>query len=70
MITIKQINERIAPLGYELIKGKDYFYFHPLSNMFPLLSDSMVLVCHVNELSLNDWTNDLINKIEAENLKI
>jgi hypothetical protein len=63
-VTINRVNERIAAYGYEIVKGKGYFYFAPLNfPENPMLDDSSVLVYHLNSLDLDRWESELVQKI-------
>ena len=73
MITISQINKRISRYGYELNKGKGYFYFTPLNDNFKCLSlgednyqpqSESVYVYRLNHLTLESWVDEIETKIE------
>lgn len=61
-VTINKVNERIAAYGFELVKGNGYFYFAPLENGC-WLDDSSVLVYHLNDLDIDRWESELVQKI-------
>ena len=72
-LTLRIINQRIAEHGYELIKGKGYFYFTPLNDNFKCLSlgednyqpqSESVYVYRLNHLTLESWVDELETKIE------
>ena len=66
MIQLRTINKHLKPCGMELIKGKGYFYF--VSDKYDF-RDSMVVVSRLNELTLDDWLNEAVRKLnEVEEL--
>jgi len=73
MLTLKKINKAIASYGYELVRGKGYFYFVPLNDNFKCLSlgdynyqpqEMSVTAYRLNHLTLESWINELEFKIE------
>lgn len=62
-LTLKKINDRIADIGYELVRGCGYFYFHPLHKSVPMLDDSMVMVYRLNDMDTEQWVDVLQAKI-------
>lgn len=58
-VTINKVNEAIAELGYELVKGNGYFYFYPLDNSKPCLYDSMVYTTRLNDFPVDSWVLEL-----------
>ena len=63
-VTINKVNERVSTYGYELVKGYGYVYFMPLDyNENPHLDDSMVMTNRLNDLDLDRWESELIQKI-------
>ena len=67
-LTIKAVNKRVAYLGYELVKAKKgYFYFTPLDENHKGFNSEGVYVFRLNDLSLDEWIGELLNKIR-ENL--
>jgi|TARA_R110002124_G_scaffold97836_2_gene243018 hypothetical protein len=67
-LTIKKVNKEIVNYGYELVKGKGYFYFFPLKNN-PEFYDSLVLIPRLNDFTLFQWEQELKYKIKLEGLK-
>ncbi len=56
MATLAQLNQKIAPLGYECVKDYDYFWFTELGNvMVPGPPPPSVYVRRFNDLSLDAW---------------
>ena len=64
MLTISKINKHISCLGYELTRGKGYYYFFPISDNVPMLTSDSVYVYRLNHLTLNQWLNELNDKIK------
>lgn len=64
-LTLKSINMKAAPLGFELVKGSCYFYWAALTAEETILRDSMVLVSSLNQIpTIDGWIDDLKEKIE------
>jgi len=71
--TMKNINEAIAPLGYEIVRGtnqdenKDYFYFYPIFKLddkqAPELYNSAVYTSALCMKTLEHWIEILNQKI-------
>lgn len=61
MITIKQVNAKLATLGYdvELVKGNGYYYFTSKTIEF---TDSMVMVNNLNSLTMDQWIAEFTEK--------
>jgi hypothetical protein len=58
------VNARIAQHGYELVKANGYYYFAPLSGNSDLnLRDSSVQVSTLNQLNVDEWEQELLEKI-------
>lgn len=70
MLTIKSVNRAIAAQGHKeiLCRGKDYFYFYDgeADNWF----ETIVPVCAINHLSLQQWLDSLEALRETNNAKI
>ena len=70
MLTLKKINKLIAPRGYELARGKGYFYFTPLdpyNSSTPSFFEEGVYhngLILLNDLTLEQWVKELEIKIE------
>ena len=70
MLTLKKINKLIAPRGYELVRGKGYFYFVPLdpyNSSTPSFFEEGVYhngLILLNDLTLEQWVEELEIKIE------
>lgn len=70
MLTLKKINKLIAPRGYELARGKGYFYFTPLdpyNSSTPSFFEEGVYhngLILLNDLTLDQWAEELEIKIE------
>lgn len=64
MLTIKGVNGHIKHLGYELVNGRGYFYFSPIDASHRVLHSSMVMVNRLNQLTLDQWEQELKDKIE------
>jgi len=70
MLTLKKINKVIAPRGYELARGKGYFYFTPLdphNHSTPSFFEEGVYhngLILLNDLTLDQWVEELEIKIE------
>jgi signal recognition particle subunit SEC65 len=66
-ITLIKINKALLPLGYELIKGKGYFYFWPLdfkNPNTPQLKDESLLYYSIKQIpSIESIIQNLKNKI-------
>ncbi len=62
-ITLRQVNQAIASLGYELVRGRDYFYFWPLNNSVVLLKNSNINVPRLSNLTIEQWVESLKQKI-------
>jgi hypothetical protein len=73
MIFLKTVNKEIAKYGYELFRGKGYFYFTPLNpynHSTPSFFEEGVYhngLITLNDLSLNEWVEELKIKIEINN---
>ena len=63
MLTLKAVNKEIKKLGFdcELVKGKDYFYFHGCA--VDLSQDTSVYVSTLNQLTLDEWIEELRDKL-------
>jgi len=75
VITISQINKRISRYGYELNKGKGYFYFTPLNyKTHKEFYESGVYhngLIKLNDLTLDEWVDEIKIKLETDqNIKI
>jgi hypothetical protein len=59
MLTLKTVNKKLKDLGYdvELVKGEDYFYFCGPS--IDLRQSTSVMVYRLNQLSLDQWIDEL-----------
>ena len=70
MITISQINKRISRYGYELNKGKGYFYFTPLNyKTHKEFYESGVYhngLIKLNDLTLDEWVDEIKFKLETD----
>ena len=70
MLTLRKINKLIAPRGYELVRGKGYFYFTPLdpyNSSTPSFFEEGVYhngLILLNDLTLEQWVKELEIKIE------
>jgi len=53
--SIKEVNAHL-PDGYELVKGKGYFYFSYPAN--ELWEQESVMVINLRQQSLQDWIDD------------
>lgn len=64
---LKAVNRAIAKYGFELYRGRSYWYFFPLDVSTSELSDSMVVgVGRIESLSVEDWEAELVTKLERE----
>tara|TARA_R100001463_G_C3391043_1_gene206879 strand:- start:264 stop:512 length:249 start_codon:yes stop_codon:yes gene_type:complete len=72
-LTLKKINKAIASYGYELVRGKGYFYFVPLNDNYASLDlgeyngepqSESVYVYRLNHITLESWVDELETKIE------
>ncbi len=54
--TFKKVNKSIEGMGFELVKGRGYFWFAALPNT-PIEIDAppSVPVMHLKELTLEQW---------------
>ena len=70
MITVSQINKRISRYGYELNKGKGYFYFTPLNyKTHKEFYESGVYhngLIKLNDLTLDEWVDEIKFKLETD----
>ena len=72
MLTLKKVNKVIAPRGYELVRGKGYFYFTPLdpyNSSTPSFFEEGVYhngLILLNDLTLDQWVEELKIKLELE----
>jgi|TARA_Y100000296_G_scaffold38190_1_gene44238 hypothetical protein len=70
VITISQINKRISRYGYELNKGKGYFYFTPLNyKTHKEFYESGVYhngLIKLNDLTLDEWVDEIKFKLETD----
>jgi hypothetical protein len=58
MLTLKQVNNKLATMGYaeRLVKGDDYFYFaEGEASGWPM---TIVFVPRLNDLTLNQWLHE------------
>lgn len=64
MLTLNQVNQAIAAKGIkaELVKGKGYFYF--VGDAVDHCSGTSVMHNSLNELSLDEWLEELDCLIE------
>lgn len=71
-LTLKQVNEHLAPMGFELVRRGDYFYFTPLaSNTTTMLRECAVsTVVTLNQLTLDQWVNELKEAIEEHGYEV
>jgi hypothetical protein len=61
-LQLRTVNRCLRPLNIELCKGEGYFYFtSPVYNF----KDSMVMVNTLNQLTLDEWLNEAIRKINV-----
>ena len=69
-LTLRIINQRIAEHGYELIKGKGYFYFTPLNyKTHKEFYESGVYhngLIKLNDLTLDEWVDEIKFKLETD----
>jgi len=61
MLTINRVNKQIAAQGLkmELVKGRDYFYFFGKDVKHDAVG---VYVYRLNELSLNQWLDEALER--------
>lgn len=64
MLTLKQVNSKIAELGFkaELVKGEGYFYF--IGDDVDLCYSTSVGVYRLNHLSMEDWLSEIKGLVE------
>lgn len=62
-ITLKDVNKAIKSMGYELKKGRGYFYFWPLGDS-DMLDKESVAVYRVDGYTLDQWIAELEEKIK------
>jgi len=61
-MTKKQINKAIAHTGLEINRGEGYQYFTHTETGDQF--GSMVMVCYLNHLSLNQWVEEAEEALE------
>tara|TARA_R100001244_G_scaffold85405_1_gene65406 strand:+ start:261 stop:536 length:276 start_codon:yes stop_codon:yes gene_type:complete len=70
MLTLKKVNKVIAPHGYELARGKGYFYFVPLDyKTHKEFYESGVYgygLIKLNDLTLDEWTEEIKFKLKTD----
>ena len=64
-LTIKAINDKIAPHGVELVKGCGYFYFADIGEAFVADSVASVYSAQLNCMSLAAWTDHVATSVAA-----
>ena len=64
-MTLKRINAAVASAGYRerLYRGRDYFYWS--GGRAGLFYDTIVSVYRLNQMSLEEWVDDLCQKHAA-----
>lgn len=75
MNNLKTVNKKIAKYGYELNRGKGYFYFTPLNyKTHSEFYESGVYhngLIKLNDLTLDEWVDEIKIKLETDqNIKI
>lgn len=64
-LTIKAINDKIAPHGVELVKGDGYFYFADIGEAFVADRVASVWSAQLNCMSLASWTDHVATAVAA-----
>ena len=64
-VTINKVNARIKQYGYELVRGKGYYYFSPISpDAVPIDEEGIYGTPY-----LNAWTIDQLEKMLVERIE-
>lgn len=65
MLTLKAVNKEIKKLvlDCELVKGSGYYYF--CGSAVEIAKDTSVHVNTLNQLTLDEWIEELRNKLES-----
>lgn len=65
VVSITNINKAIKSLGYELVRGKGYHYFVPLTNRHPHLRNDSVMVNSLSQIpTIAGWVGELKDRIK------
>jgi hypothetical protein len=59
-LQLRSVNKAIAKTGLELVKGNGYFYF--IGEGTESLYSASVMVCSLNEMSLERWVEEANGK--------
>lgn len=62
-VTLKSVNKEIKSMGYELVKGRGYFYFMPLGD-HDMLNDESVYIYRIDGYTMEQWVQELKDKIK------
>ena len=64
-LTVKEVNKAIKQYGYEIVKGKSYFYFSTLDfKIYPHLYNSIIGgLYRLNDITLDGIIRELQSKI-------
>ena len=71
MLTMKRVNKELAKHNHELVKSKDYygvayFYYAALNdNAIPISYTSVYDCSKLNDWTLEQWEEELVERIEA-----
>jgi hypothetical protein len=61
---LSDVNAAVQHTGYELVKGRGYFYFWPISDATPELYDSPVMTPWLGK-DLSFWVSELDFRIRS-----
>lgn len=64
-ITINKVNARIEQYGYELVRGKGYYYFSPISDdAIPIDQEGIYGTPYLNAWTIDQLEEMLVFRIE------
>jgi hypothetical protein len=62
--TINKVNSRICLMGFEIVKGREYYYFSTITNDAPIISmDGLYGSPFLGAWSVDEIENELKNRI-------
>lgn len=64
--TLRKINEKIADLGVEVVKGNGYFYFADLGEEFVADDVPSVWSNHLRCMTLEQWVDHVKSALNKE----
>ena len=69
-VTINKVNARIEQYGYELVRGKGYYYFSSISpDAVPIDEEGIYGTPHLNAWTIDQLEEMLVERIERNRVE-